>query len=94
MPELISEFHFTISTTVEKLQNVEDTPLSIRYIDLLDSGKFKESKLQGIVLGEMDQKILNSGGLNPDGRLLLKTEYDPPNYICYTWLRHGSTEIM
>jgi hypothetical protein len=95
MPELKSEFLFTIRVTVDHLHDVGDTPFGTRHIDMLGEGSFEGPKLKGAVLGGMDQKIFRSdGAMNPNVRMILKTEDDALIYMHYTGLRYGSPEVM
>ena len=60
MPELKSKFLFTIRVTVDLLHDVGETPFGTRHIDMLGDGSFEGPKLNGTVLGGMDQKIFLS----------------------------------
>tara|TARA_E500000331_G_scaffold205648_1_gene197242 strand:+ start:325 stop:492 length:168 start_codon:yes stop_codon:yes gene_type:complete len=55
MPELKTEFLFTIRVTVDHLHDVGQTPFGTRHIDMLGDGSFEGPRLKGIVLGGMDQ---------------------------------------
>ena len=95
MPELQSEFLFTIRIAVEILHGVGKTPFGTRHIDMVGGGGFEGPKLKGTVLGGMDQKIFRSdGAINPNVRLILKTEDDALIYMYYTGVRHGPKEVM
>ena len=95
MPELKSEFLFTIRVTVDRLHDVGETPFGTRHIDMLGDGSFKGPKLKGIVLEGMDQKIFRSdGAMNPNVRIILKTDDDALIYMYYTGIRYGSPEVM
>ena len=75
MPELRSEYLFTIRVTVDLLHDVGTTPFGTRHIDMLGDGSFEGPKLKGKVLGGMDQKIFRSdGAMNPNVRLMLETD--------------------
>ena len=85
MPELKSEFLFTIRVTVDRLHDVGETPFGTRHIVMLGDGSFKGPKLKGIVLEGMDQKIFRSdGAMNPNVRIILKTDDDALIYIYYS----------
>ena len=95
MPELNSEFLFTIRVTVDLLHDVGETPFGTRHIDMLDDGSFEGPKLKGTVLGGMDQKIFRTdGAMNPNVRLILKTDDDALIYMYYTGVRYGTAEVM
>lgn len=96
MPELNSTYLFTIKVTVSDLQDVGDVPLGRRHIDLLGAGEFEGPRLRGVVLpGGMDQKIFRTdGAMNPNVRLILKTDDDALIYMHYTGVRHASQAVM
>ena len=96
MPELRSEFLFTITVTVEALHDVGPVPLGTRHIDLLGAGRFEGPRLKGDVLpGGVDQKIFRAdGAMNPNVRLVLKTDDDALIYMHYTGVRYGTPEVM
>ena len=50
MPELQSEFLFTIRVGVSKLHDVGNTPFGLRHIDILGAGSFAGPRLEGKVL--------------------------------------------
>ena len=95
MPELQSDFLFTISISVNDLYDIGATPFGTRHIDMLGEGIFEGPKLRGVVIGGMDQKIFRSdGAMNPNVRLVLKTDDEALIYMSYTGIRHGSKEVM
>ena len=96
MPELRSDFLFTITVTVEALHDVGSVPLGTRHIDLLGAGRFEGPRLKGEVLpGGIDQKIFRAdGAMNPNVRLVLKTNDDALIYMHYTGVRYGTPEVM
>jgi hypothetical protein len=95
MFELKSEFLFTIRITVDHLHDVGETPFGTRQIDMLGDGSFEGPRLKVIVLGGMDQKIFRSdGAMNPNVRMILKTDDDALIYMYYTDIRYGSPEVM
>ena len=95
MPELKSKFLFTIRVTVDLLHDVGETPFGTRHIDMLGDGSFEGPKLNGTVLGGMDQKIFRSdGAMNPNVRLILKTDDDALIYMHYTGVRYGADVVM
>tara|TARA_B100001540_G_C15475737_1_gene492255 strand:+ start:155 stop:610 length:456 start_codon:yes stop_codon:yes gene_type:complete len=95
MPELQSDFLFTIRISVDDLCDIGHTPFGTRHIDMLGEGSFEGSKLRGVVIGGMDQKIFRSdGAMNPNVRLVLKTDDEALIYMSYTGIRHGSKEVM
>ncbi len=96
MPELKSEFLCAIRVAVAKLHDVGETPLGGRHIDLLGAGSFEGPRLRGEVLpGGMDQKTLRAdGAMNPNVRLVLRTDDGALIYMHYTGVRHGPPEVM
>jgi hypothetical protein len=96
MPELKSEYLFTITVTVEALHDVGPVPLGTRHIDMLGKGKFEGPRLRGEVLpGGMDMKTLRvDGAMNPNVRLVLRTDDGALIFMHYTGVRHGSPEVM
>ena len=96
MPELRSEFLFTMRVGVAKLHDIGDTPLGLRHIDLLGEGSFEGPRLKGRVLpGGMDQKIFRAdGAMNPNVRLILLTDDGAMIYMHYSGVRYGTAEVM
>ena len=95
MPELQSDFLFTIRISVDDLCDIGATPFGTRHIDMLGEGSFEGPKLRGVGIGGMDQKIFRSdGAMNPNVRLILKTDDEALIYMSYTGIRHGSKEVM
>ncbi|NKB57985.1 MAG: DUF3237 family protein [Alphaproteobacteria bacterium] len=96
MPELQSEYLFTITVTVTQLHDFGDTPFGLRHVDMLGEGTFEGPKLRGAVLpGGIDQKIIRAdGAMTPNVRLVLRTDDDALIYMYYTGVRHGSPEVM
>jgi hypothetical protein len=96
MPALKSEFLFTVRVTVDALHDVGTVPLGQRHIDMLGEGSFEGPKLKGVVLpGGIDQKIFRTdGAMNPNVRLILRTDDDALIYMHYTGVRYGTPEVM
>ena len=95
MPELQSDFLFTIRISVNDLYDIGATPFGTRHIDMLGEGSFEGPKLRGVVIGGMDQKIFRSdGAMNPNVNLVLKTDDEALIHMSYTGIRHGSKEVM
>ena len=96
MPELRSEYLFTISVAVATLHDVGAVPLGTRHLDMLGAGRFEGPRLKGEVLpGGLDMKTLRSdGAVNPDVRLVLKTDDGALIFMHYRGVRHGSPEVM
>ena len=95
MPGLQSDFLFTIRISVVDLCDIGATPFGTRHIDMLGEGSFEGPKLRGVVIGGMDQKIFRSdGAMNPNVRLVLRTDDEALIYMTYTGIRHGSKEVM
>ncbi|MCH7794022.1 MAG: DUF3237 domain-containing protein [Proteobacteria bacterium] len=96
MPELKSEFLFTVRVGVSKLHDIGETPFGLRHIDMLGAGSFAGPRLKGQVLpGGMDQKIFRAdGAMNPNVRLVLQTDDEAMIYMSYTGVRYGTPEVM
>ena len=96
IPQLRSEHLFTIRVTVDALHDVGPVPLGTRHIDMLGEGTFEGPKLKGVVLpGGMDMKTLRGdGAMNPNVRLMLKTDDGALIFMHYTGVRHGTPEVM
>ncbi len=96
MPELRSEFLFTITISVERLHDVGTTPFGTRHIDLLGPGRFEGPRLKGEVLtGGIDRKLLRGdGAMVPNVRLVLRTDDGALIYMHYTGVRHGPADVM
>ena len=96
MPELKSEYLFTITLAVDALHDVGSVPLGTLHIDMLGKGTFEGPRLRGEVLpGGMDMKTLRAdGAMKPNVRLVLKTDDGALIFMHYTGVRHGSPEVM
>lgn len=96
MPELKSQFLFTLTATVTKLHDVGAVPAGTRHIDLIGAGKFEGPRLKGDLLpGGMDMKTLRAdGSMVPNVRLVLRTDDGALIFMHYTGVRHGSPEVM
>ena len=96
MPELKSEYLCTMTVTVEALHDVGAIPSGTRHVDMLGGGRFEGPRLSGEVLpGGMDQKLIRSdGAMNPNVRLVLKTDDGALIYVHYTGVRYGTPEVM
>jgi len=96
MPELKSEFLFTITVTVTQLHDVGETPFGTRHVDLLGGGTFEGPRLRGTVLpGGIDQKLVRAdGAMTPNVRMVLRSDDDALIYMFYTGVQHGSAAVM
>jgi hypothetical protein len=96
MPELKSEYLFTITLSVDALHDVGKLPLGTLHIDMLGKGTFEGPRLKGEVLpGGMDMKTLRTdGAMRPNVRIVLKTDDGALIFMHYTGVRHGSPEVM
>lgn len=96
MPELKSEYLFTITIGVAQFIDFGNTPFGTRHIDLLGPGSFEGPRLRGEVLaGGMDQKLVRAdGAMTPNVRLALRTDDDALIHMYYTGVRHGSPAVM
>ena len=96
MPELKSEYLLTYTVGVSQLHDVGQVPLGLRHIDMLGPGSFEGPRLRGDVLaGGIDQKIFRAdGAMNPDVRMVLKTDDGALIYMTYSGVRYGTPEIM
>lgn len=96
MPELKSEFLFSISATVSEFYDMGPVPAGTRHVDLIGAGKFEGPRLRGDLLpGGMDMKTLRAdGSMVPNVRLVLRTDDGALIFMHYTGVRHGSPEVM
>jgi hypothetical protein len=96
MPELRSEYLFTISVAVTALHDIGAVPLGTRHLDMLGAGTFEGPRLRGEVLpGGLDMKTVRAdGAMNPDVRLVLKTDDGALIFMHYRGVRHGSPDVM
>ena len=96
MPTLNSDYLFTIRVTVDALHDVGTVPLGTRHLDMLGAGTFDGPKLKGVVLpGGIDQKIFRAdGAMNPNVRMVLKTDDEALIYMHYTGVRYGTPDVM
>lgn len=96
MPELKSQYLFTLTATVTHLHDVGPVPAGTRHIDLLGAGSFEGPRLKGELLpGGMDMKTLRAdGSMVPNVRLVLRTDDGALIFMHYTGVRHGSREVM
>lgn len=96
MPELKSEFLFSITAAVAEFYDLGPVPAGTRHIDLIGAGKFEGPRLKGDLLpGGMDMKTLRAdGSMVPNVRLLLRTDDGALIFMHYTGVRHGAPEVM
>ncbi len=96
MPDLKSEFLFTITATVAEFYDMGSVPAGTRHVDLIGAGKFEGPRLRGDLLpGGMDMKTLRAdGSMVPNVRLVLRTDDGALIFMHYTGIRHGSPEVM
>lgn len=96
MPELKSQYLFTITATVTQLHDVGTVPTGVRHVDLIGAGQFEGPRLRGELLpGGMDMKTGRSdGAMVPNVRLVLRTDDGALIFMHYTGIRHGSPEVM
>ena len=96
VPDLQSQFLFTISATVTQLHDIGLAPSGGRHIDLIGAGKFEGPRMRGELLpGGMDMKTLRAdGAMVPNVRLVLRTDDGALIFMHYTGIRHGSPEVM
>ena len=96
MPRLDSEFLFTITVGVSTLHDIGPTPIGLRHVDMLGAGRFEGPRLNGEVLpGGIDQKLFRAdGAMNPNVRLVLRTDDGAMIYMHYTGVRYGTPEVM
>ena len=96
MPQLHSQFLFTITAAVAQLHDVGAVPGGTRHIDLIGAGAFEGPRLNGELLpGGMDMKTLRAdGSMTPNVRLVLRTDDGALIFMHYTGVRHGSPEVL
>lgn len=96
MPELRSEFLFSITATVAEFYDMRAVPAGTRHVDMIGAGRFEGPRLRGDLLpGGMDMKTLRAdGSMVPNVRLVLRTDDGALIFMHYTGVRHGSPEVM
>ena len=96
MPELKSEFLFTLTASVTELLDVGDVPVGRRHVDLLGAGTFEGPRLKGeLIAGGIDMKtIRHDGAVIPNVRLVLRTDDAALIFMHYTGIRCGAPEVM
>ena len=96
MPQLKSQFLFSITVGVSALHDIGQMPLGLRHIDMLGPGIFEGPRLKGEVLpGGMDRKIFRAdGAMTPDVRMVLRTDDGALIYCYYSGVRYGTPEVM
>jgi len=96
MPELKSEFLFSITATVSAFFDMGSVPAGTRHVDMIGAGRFEGPRLRGELLpGGMDMKTLRAdGAMVPNVRLVLRTDDGALIFMHYTGIRHGSPEVM
>ena len=79
-----------------KLHDVGQTPFGLRHIDMLGADDFQGPRLKGELLaGGMDQKIFRAdGAMNPNVRLVLRTDDGALIYMYCTGVRYKTPEVM
>jgi hypothetical protein len=96
MPDLKSQYLFTIKIGVSQLHDLGETPFGGRHIDMLGPGSFEGPRLRGKVLaGGMDQKLHRAdGAMIPNVRLVLQCDDGALIYMTYSGIRHGPPGVM
>jgi hypothetical protein len=96
MPEIKTEFLFTITLEVSSILVLGDTPYGGRRIASGIGGSFEGPQLKGTVLpGGGDWLLLRHDGvLQLDVRLVLETDDKQQIYMTYKGLRHGPKEVI
>jgi hypothetical protein len=96
VPDLKSQFLFTITATVTQLHDIGSVPAGGRHIDLIGAGTFEGPRMRGELLpGGLDMKTLRAdGAMVPNVRLVLRTDDGALIFMHYTGIRHGSPEVM
>ncbi|HUN51394.1 MAG TPA: DUF3237 domain-containing protein [Candidatus Sulfotelmatobacter sp.] len=96
MPEIKTEFLFTITLEVPPVLSLGDTPFGGRRIARVMGGRFEGPKLKGSVLaGGGDWLLLRHDGvLQLDVRLTMETDDKQHIYMTYKGLRHGPKDVI
>ena len=95
MPEIKTEFLFTIALEVEVF-NLGDTPYGSRRIFRLDTGSFEGPNLKGTVLsgGGGWSLMRRDDVLEFETRLTLETDDKAQIYMSWKGFRHGPKEVI
>ena len=96
VPELQSEFLFTLTGTVEKPLDIGRTPAGERRIFPITGGAFEGPRIKGRVLpGGSDAMLIRTDGVVlPNVRMTLQTDDDQLLFMTYGGMRHGPAEVM
>jgi hypothetical protein len=95
MPEIKTEFLFTIALDVEVF-DLGDTPYGRRRVVRFGTGSFEGSRLKGILLpgGGGLTLIRRDKVLELDVRITLETDDKQQIYMTWKGYRHGATEVI
>jgi hypothetical protein len=98
MPEIKTEFLFTIALEVEVL-NLGDTPYGSRRVGRFGTGSFEGPKLRGTVLpgGACSMLLRRDDALEIEVRITLETDdqHDQQQiYMSWKGFRHGPKEVI
>jgi hypothetical protein len=95
MPEIRTEFLFTIALEVE-VRDLGDTPYGGRRIARFGTGSFEGPKLRGTVLpgGAGWMLMRRDGVLEIEVRLTLETDDQQQIYMSWKGFRHGPKEVI
>jgi len=95
MPEIMTEFLFTIALEVQGF-TLGDTPYGSRLIFQFDSGNFEGPKLKGTVVpgGGGTALTRHDDVLEIEARLTLVTDDNEKIYVTWKGLRHGPKEVI
>jgi hypothetical protein len=96
LPELKSEFLFTLSGTVGEPLDIGPTPKGERRIFPITGGEFNGPRLKGRVLegGSDAMLVRNDSVMVPDVRMTLQTDDNQLVFMTYSGMRHGPAEVM
>ena len=96
MPEIKTEFLFTITLEVPPLLDLGETPYGRRRIARIAGGSFEGPKLKGTVLpGGGSWAILRRDDvLEIEVRIILETDDKQHIYMHWKGLRHGPKEVI
>jgi hypothetical protein len=95
MPEIKTEFLFTIALEVE-VSNLGDTPHGGRRVGRFGVGSFEGPKLKGTVLpgGACRMLMRRDDVLEIEARITLETDDKQQIYMTWKAFRHGPMEVI
>ena len=85
----------TLRIALGNSYEVPDAPLGARRIDVFGEGRFSGRAFEATMLAGSDALLFRADGIvQPDVRLVLRTDDDAIIFVQYRGLRHGPPDVM